>query len=287
MTTQSTKGGPGTALQEVAPSPGVAKYDPELAALAEQYAGQGSEEMGQLDRQTPFLGLIQGLSPQLKRDKEQYIAGAALGDVFNSVTRELYKPEDGVLVIPVLWQKVYNVWIDRDEGGGFLGSYRDPACTDPIFVSPVGAEGTDKTTAVVETVNWWVLARSADGTWLPAIVSMKVTQLKASRKWATLVTIDQNKHAPKPGVPAPMFLSAYKLASVGETNQSGEFYNWKAERVGFATPALIKAAAELLRLIRSGALKADPTKAAETDAAPAADAEAEEPAAGKKGRPKY
>lgn len=292
MTTEATKGGPGTALQKEAPSPGVAKYDPELAALAGEFAGQGSQDATQADRQTPFLGLIQGLSPQLKRDKDQYLPDAKQGDIFNSVTGELFPPVDddgkpaGLLVIPVFFQKVYNVWIDRDDGGGFLGSYRDKECTDPIFVSPMGAEGTDKHTDVIETANWWVLAQSADGVWMPAIVSMKSTALKASRKWMTLVTMASNKFATSKG-PAPMFLRTYRLTSVSETNQSGDFYNWKAEDLDFATVPLIKMAAELRKLILEGVLRAEPAKEAAAtggDEPPEAEAPA---AAGKGARPKF
>jgi hypothetical protein len=257
--TQSTTGGPGTALEQVAPAPGIAKYDAELASLFEQYAGQGAEEMTQADRTTPFLSVLQGLSPQLKPTHAKYLPNARLGEIFNSVTGETFPA--GITVVPVLFQHVWNLWIDRDEGGGLLGSYKDKEMTQPILVTNAGAEGTDKTTVLTETVNWWVLAQSLDGTWLPAVISMKGTALGASKKWGTLTTIAANKYAPRVGTTAPLFARAYKLTSVPQTNAKGEFYNWKAEDVGFATPALISTAAELLSMIRAGLLKADPTKA--------------------------
>lgn len=280
--TQSAKGGPGEALEKVAPSPGVAKYDPELAALFDQYSGQGAEGMTQADRTTPYLGILQGLSPQLKPTHAKYIAEAKLGQIFNSVTQEVFP--DGLLVVPVLFQHVWNLWVDRDEGGGFLGSYEDKEMQHPIFITPAGAEGTDKTTQLLETVNWWVQAQSLDGTWLPAIISMKGTAIGASRKWGTLTTIASNKYAAPNGNPAPLFARTYKLTSVPQVNAKGEFYNWKAEDVDFATPALIHSSAALLKMIREGALRAVPPT--EQGDEPAAEGEGQA-APAKGGRPKF
>jgi hypothetical protein len=292
MTTQTSKGGPGKALEKTAPSPGVALYDEELAALAGDFAGEGSQDATQKDRVTPFLGLIQGLSPQIDKQHAKYIKGAEIGDLFNTVTGETYKPEEGgVFIIPVAFQKVYNVWIDRNDGGGFLGSYRDPECTDPIFVPGEGAEGTDKRTQVVETALHYVLVQGKDGVWSPAIMSMKVTQLKSSRKFNTLTMMAQNKYATAKGA-APVFLRVYRASSVGEKNSAGQpFANYKFEAVdgdvqfpegGFATPALIKMAAEFRKAFAAGAVAVDPTKADDAEGG-----EQAAPVAEQKDRPKF
>jgi hypothetical protein len=287
MTTQQSKGGPGVALEKTAPSPGVALYDAELAALASEFAGEGAQDAGQKDRVTPFLGLIQGLSPQIDKTHAKYIKGAEIGDLFNTVTGEIFKPEDGgVIVIPVAFQKIWNQWIDRQDGGGFLGSYKDEACTEPLFVPGKGAEGTDKRVQVVETAMHYVLVQDHDAAWAPAVLSMKVTQLKSSRKWNTLILMAQNKYATAKG-PAPVFLRVYRATSVGEKNSAGQpFANYVFQAIdgdaqfpegGFATPALIKMAAEFRKAIMAGTVVVDPTKADDQDAETGAAPEAEQP----------
>lgn len=254
--TAATKHTAGTAVATKPETPSqVAIDDPELRALFAQDAGVGSEDLGANDRVTPFIGLIQGLSPQVDPNKPQYIEGARIGSIFNSVTNELYAT---LRVVPVLFNKVYNAWVPRDLGGGFLGSYADPELQIPIFVPPNQSQDGDQPVQIVETANWYVLAEGTDGTWAPAIISMTSTKLKASRKWGTLTTIAMNKHK------APIYANIYTLSSASETNEKGTFANYKIENSGFVTKDLYLLAKDFRTLIEAGVVKADMTKS--TDA---------------------
>ena len=51
--------------------------------------------------QIPFIGIIQALSPQLQKDDPLYIKGAEQGDIFNTVTQEIYKADEGFLLFLV------------------------------------------------------------------------------------------------------------------------------------------------------------------------------------------
>src|SRR6266550_2348444 len=117
---------PGTAVAKKPETPGQLVAPSELQARLLADAGIGSQDMGKDDKVTPFLGLVQGLSPQLDENKPQYLEAAKIGSIFNSVTGEVFLGSEGVRVIPILFKKVYNAWIPRDLGGGFLGSYADP-----------------------------------------------------------------------------------------------------------------------------------------------------------------
>lgn len=270
----------GTEITKVG-TPGTLAIPTELQGLVEEFGTAGFEGATQADRATPFISLIQGLSPQIDKSKPQYIRGAETGDIFNTATGELYKTEvggkGGLRVIPVLFQKVYTVWVPRDAGGGFLGSYSDAELSKPIFVPPIGAEyPTDAARQVVETAQWWALIESTDGTWSPAIIPMKSTQLKASRNWLSLATIASQKFGG-----APMFVRCYRVFSVSQQNAKGTFFNYKVEDVGFADPALIKLAGEFYRAIKAGLVKADYAKAA--DAETEAEEETTAPAAARPG----
>lgn len=250
----------GNALEKVQ-APGTLAVPEEIAGLVAEYGAAGLEDMKITDRSTPFIGLIQGLSPQIDKSKPQYIKGAETGDVYNTATQEVYKSEEGgVSVIPVLFQKVWTVWVPRDAGGGFLGSYSDAELSRPIFVPPQGAEyPEDGPRQVVETAQHWVLVEGKDGSWSPAIIPMKSTQLKASRAWNTLATMSSQKFGG-----APLFVRRYVITSVSQQNAKGTFYNYKIVDAGFADPALIKLAGEFYRMVKSGLVKADYAKAADT-----------------------
>jgi len=258
MTAAPQKKTPGTAVATAPANPGqLAVDDPELRAMFEADAGVGGQDLTKDDKVVPFLGLIQGLSPQIDPNKPQFIDGARIGNIFNTVTSEVYEVVD---VIPVLFQKVYNAWVPRDLGGGFLGSYADKDLTIPIFVPPNQTQDSEQPVQIVETANWYVLAKGTDGTWAPAVLSMTSTKLKASRKWGTLTTIAANKYATGAG-PAPIFACVYTISSVSETNEKGTFANYKVEPAGFVTKDLYLLARDFRKLIESGIVRADMTKA--------------------------
>lgn len=237
----------------VQPSPANLPVPQDLQGLFQGHEQEGLEDMKQGDRATPFIGIVQSMSPQRDRNHQKFIAGAEEGDIFNTVTNELYKFTDGVQCIPVYFSKVYNQWVPRDLGGGFLGSYSDPELSKPIFVPARGAE-YEGATQTVETANHFVLVRSADGTWAPALISMTSTKLAASRKWNTLMTGNAAKYK------APIYARIYKLSTTQQKNDKGTFYNWKVEDAGFVTPELFQLASEFRTIVKAGLVTVDYSK---------------------------
>ncbi len=61
--------------------------------------------------------------------------------------------------------------------------------------------------------------------WSPAILDMKKTSLKTSRRWKSQISIQTVKH-PKTGqvAKAPLFANIWKLTTVEETNKQGKTY---------------------------------------------------------------
>ena len=62
-------------------------------------AGQGMESIGVEDMQIPFLRLLQPLSPQLLKTDAKYIKGASAGDIFNTVTGQVWEADAGLTVL--------------------------------------------------------------------------------------------------------------------------------------------------------------------------------------------
>ena len=68
------------------------------ASLFEADAGKGMEGMGQDDLALPFLKVLSGNDPILDENEE-----ARKGDIYNTVTGEVFKGKDGLRVITRLW----------------------------------------------------------------------------------------------------------------------------------------------------------------------------------------
>ena len=78
---------------------------------------RGSEGVGTDDLSLPRLSIIQDLSPQRKKDKDEYIPGAEEGMVFNTASNQLFdKP---IVIVPCYFRSEYVAWKDRKSGGGF------------------------------------------------------------------------------------------------------------------------------------------------------------------------
>ena len=59
-------------------------------AAFEADSGMGFEEVDKDDFQIPFVRILQALSPQLKKSDASYIEGASQGDIFNTVTHQVW-----------------------------------------------------------------------------------------------------------------------------------------------------------------------------------------------------
>ena len=86
--------------------------------------GTGLEDASAEDYAIPFLRILQGGSPQVKKSEGKYIQGSEEGDIFNTVSSEIVKSDKGIIVVPCYYQKKYIEWISRDtKGGGFVAAH--------------------------------------------------------------------------------------------------------------------------------------------------------------------
>jgi hypothetical protein len=190
-----------------------------------------SEEM-----QMPFIRIAQAMSPEVKKSDAKFIDGCGQGDVFNNLTKEFWS--EGVEVIPCHVKTMYTEWVSRDEGGGFVREI-DP--TDPIL-QQTRMEGSietlpDSTNNLVKADNYVVLVKSSDGSWNPAVLDMKSTQLKISRRWKTQLNLQTIKH-PKTNktIKSPIFCNRWLVKTIEEKNKQGQsYFNYSISNVGLIT----------------------------------------------------
>ena len=208
----------------------------ELDKMLEADAGVGLENITTDDMQIPFIRIIQALSPQLQKDDPLYIKGAEQGDIFNTVSQEVFKQDEGVIVVPAFFEKKFLEFQLRSSGGGFV---RELAADDKD-ITMTSREGTIELlpngNELVRTHQHLVIAQSADGTIAPSVLDMKKTQLKVSRRWNTL----KNSARLPSGALMPIYGTAWQLTTVLEANDQGKWFNYKLDRINDVTPEIEK-----------------------------------------------
>ena len=91
-------------------------------------SGVGLSNVTAEDMQIPFLRILQALSPQLIKSNSDYIKGAEQGDIFNTVTHQVWKADEGITVVPCYFEQKLLEFVPRSQGGGFVQELKK---TDP------------------------------------------------------------------------------------------------------------------------------------------------------------
>jgi hypothetical protein len=65
----------------------------------------------------------------------------------------------------------------------------------------------------------------------PALITMKSTQLKKSRKWNSMMLSTKLIGKAGPYTP-PMFSHLYRLTTQAESNDKGKWFGWEVEKIG-------------------------------------------------------
>tara|TARA_R110002020_G_scaffold326553_1_gene542181 strand:+ start:618 stop:1385 length:768 start_codon:yes stop_codon:yes gene_type:complete len=199
-------------------------------AMFEEDAGFGMENMGQEDLALPFLKILSGLDPILDTHET-----ARKGDIYNTVSGKVYKGKDGIRVVPCAYQRRFIQWQPRGQGSGAPMNIFTPNDTLP----KVERDASDNKDYVVggdgdyieETHQHFVVLINEDGSAETALIAMKSTQLKKSRKWNSMVssTMIKGKNGP---FQAPRCSHVYSLKTLSEENSKGSWHGWEMSREG-------------------------------------------------------
>ena len=206
----------------------------ELSAnMFEADAGQGLN-IQQEDLALPFMKVLGQLSPECNKMDNKYIKGAEPGMIINSVTNELHDGATGIDVIPVYYKRQYIEWQDRGKGG--TGSQVKiyeagddlPKTTRDQFSKDRLPSGN----YLENTVSHFVYVLGKNPT--TALISMKATQLKISRKWNSMMS--GLKMQGKSGIfTPPTYSHIYTLKAVQQSNDKGTWFGWDVSRKGPVT----------------------------------------------------
>ena len=205
----------------------IIQFDP---SIFEEDAGMGVENMGQDDLALPFIKILEALSTELDN-----LPTAQRGDLYNSVTGEVYKGKDGIKVVPVAYQRRFLQWAPRGEGTGAPVAIFKPGDKMP----ETKRSDTDSKdyvqdgsgTYIEETHQHFVIVLHEDGSAETALIAMKSTQLKKSRKLNSMIsslTVEGKNGRFTP----PRFSHIYLFKTTSEENAKGKWSGWEFSRVG-------------------------------------------------------
>jgi hypothetical protein len=200
----------------------IAVFNP---AMMEQDAGAGMENMGAEDLALPFLKVLSGNDPVLDENED-----ARKGDIYNTVTGILHKGKEGVRVVPCAYQRRFIQWTPRGSGSNAPVAIYEPGQERPKTERSsednkeyvVGGEGD----YIEETHQHYVILLDGENSYETALIAMKSTQLKKSRKWNSMMASRSMPGKNGPFTP-PRFSHIYHLKTISEENAKGSWHGWE------------------------------------------------------------
>ena len=204
------------------------------ANVFEDDAAKGLGSIGQEDLALPFLKILGQLSPEVNKRDGKYVEGAEPGMIYNSVSGDLYDGVKGIDVIPCFYKLEYIEWKDRGEGPGAPVAIYDSS-SDIMSKTKPDANYKDRLpngNYIEKTASHFVIIMGDNPS--TALISMKSTQLKISRKWNSMMSGIKMKG--KNGLFTPAsFSHIYRLKTTQMSNDKGTWFGWEVSKVGPVT----------------------------------------------------
>jgi hypothetical protein len=200
------------------------------ANMFETDAGQGIANITQDDLALPFLKVLGQLSPEVNKRNAKYVKGAEPGMIINTVTNEIFDGEKGIDVVPVYYKRQHIEWQDRGESQGAPVKIYEagddlPKTSRDKFNKDRLANGN----YLENTASHFVVVLGKNPT--TALISMKATQLKVSRKWNSMM-MGLKMQGKKGMFTPPTYSHIYKLKTVQQSNDKGTWFGWDVSKVG-------------------------------------------------------
>ena len=170
-------------------------------AMFEQDQGKGLENVGMEDLALPFLKVLSRQDPLLDD-----LENAKAGDIYNTVTGDIFKGKEGVNIFDPKVDTLPKTERSKEDNREYL---------------------TDGSGHYVEdTHQHYVVVVKDDGTSSTALIAMKSTQLKKSRKWNSMIQSRVMTKKDGSSFQPPRFAYVYNLKTVSEENSKGSWHGW-------------------------------------------------------------
>lgn len=273
------KAAPPAPARGPAPTPGkgITANDPKKNALSaainfEAESGAGLSNTDQDSFALPFLTILQSNSPQCTRGDEAYIKGAKPGDLFltaNGIVMPFGDEEQNPAIAQVVFcnfKRRFLRWAPRDAGGGFKGEYRVEQIEEMRAAGQVNEqdnklydEGGD---IYRDTRIHYVIVRTPDGEYFPAVMSLTSTQIKKSKALLTQLQSYLFEGTNGRKFNPPTYAHVFDVGSRPESNDQGNWHGWTFTRAGNVEDAeLYEMAKQFFKTTNAGLANVDFAKA--------------------------
>jgi hypothetical protein len=198
--------------------------------ILEADANQGTQNIAQEDLALPFLKVLGQLSPEVNKRDAKYVEGAEPGMILNTVSNDTYDGTKGIEVLPVFYKRQYIEWQDRGESKGAPVHIYEAGDDIPQTTRDKSNKDRLANGNYLENTasHFVVLLGTSPST---ALISMKATQLKISRKWNSMMM--GIKLQGKNGMfTPPTYSHIYRLKTVQMSNDKGTWFGWDVSKVG-------------------------------------------------------
>jgi hypothetical protein len=226
----------------------------DLADLASEDAGRGSENVTSNDISIPYISILQALSPQVQEGTPEFIMGAKAGHFFQNVNLYTYDGKTGVEVVPCAYDRKIIEWVPRDAGGGLVAVHDiNTPLMQEARPNDKGVPTLPNGHNLIDTSTHYVLYKNPFGIWEPAVISMKSSAQKKSRLWNSLIA---QQLIPGTDRPAPRWLFVWRLTTVLEQKDNNRWYNFEIAREVPVTKDVYLRAKAINEQFKRGALSA-------------------------------
>jgi len=218
---------------------------------------KGMEEVDNSDILLPRLGLCQSLSPQRRKSHSSYIEGLEEGDLFNTVTQEIYGRELDIIALFFFKNRIK--YFPIDSGGGI--DCISPNGIDQGRISPDGCSickfstwgngekndehGNDAPECTLYH-NFMAFIPSSNS---PIAISYKATGLKISKQILAGIRLTQ----------LPMYAKTYKVIVVDMKSGSNEWFEKKIIPTGFVSQETFKQMESHFKALKEANISIDTT----------------------------
>ncbi len=204
-----------------------------------EHAGGGFEGISAGDLMVPWLNLLQSNSPPVEEGEPE---GAKAGMLYNSVTKQLWPGDEGVIFVPCHNDKAWVEWVPIDNGGGLVAQH-DPngeivriARAETALLmeedgkfrpKPILENGNE----LVETAYFYGLLLDGVGKKSIgfAVISFSSTKLKPCGIWTTAMYTLMVDTPDGKRVRPPMWANRARLRTVKQKNDFGTFYTYRID----------------------------------------------------------
>lgn len=203
---------------------------PAWAQNMEADAGKGVSTRAE-DNLIPMMRILQSLSPQVLKQKAEYIKGAEAGNIFvRGLPEPVINGDEGVFFQPCHFTKKWVEWIPRDQGGGIVERYdekleeaelyEDPKTGRKTWMLPNGHE-------LVETRYHTGILHFGDER-MSVVIPLSSTGHSFSKAWMLAMNMKKTPGGRK----APAWAFLYQLITVPQSNAKGDWFTFSFKDAG-------------------------------------------------------